>query len=158
MRENDYSLLPYEPCPVHPENKFKFCCYKLAKSNPLKSTIGPNFSDSRIDYLIKTMWGESDFHECLGFNTEQCSGVIKGAHTIQNNRILDKISDDGHVYHFKNTSSRSGVVASLDKISRNKASTFFGFCDYHDSALFKEIELFDYQEMSFKTICFHLEH
>ena len=37
------------------------------------------------------------------------------------------------------------IEPEFKKMSRNKASTFFGFCDYHDTEVFKPIELVPYQ-------------
>lgn len=37
---------------------------------------------------------------------------------------------------------RSGYITK--RISKNKATTFYGFCEYHDSVLFQDIELKEY--------------
>lgn len=48
----------------------------------------------------------------------------------------------------------NGVVPELKKISKNKASTFFGFCDYHDTELFKPIEHSDFINDSLQNFLF----
>ncbi len=58
-------------------------------------------------------------------------------HTIQNSYILDVLSESGHVFMI--LPSRDGIV--FDKISRNKASTFSGFCQNHDTEFFSKIDI-----------------
>lgn len=57
---------------------------------------------------------------------------ISGAHSIQNNGILSRIAENGHVMGY-----------SLDKVGfdgkeygKNIASIFFGFCNKHDSIFY----------------------
>nr|WP_186811634.1 hypothetical protein [Paenibacillus xylanexedens] len=138
-------ISPYEPCPCHPDKKFKFCCYNKAKKDkPAPRTS--MYSIGRVNHSLRKAFSETDFKICFGFDEQNCSGPIKSAHTLQNNRILDRISDDGHLYHFATEVVEEGAppISIIKKISRNDASTFFGFCDYHDTELFKPIELRNY--------------
>ncbi|MDQ0975869.1 hypothetical protein QFZ31_005747 [Neobacillus niacini] len=135
----------YEPCPCGSEKNFKFCCYQKARNGKGKTTINlEEYTDSRLHHEITKVWDDTDFKVCLGFNPEECKPLIKSAHAIQNNRILNRISEDGHVYTISSTVSKKGIDPVFKKVSKNKASTFFGFCDYHDTELFKQIELEDY--------------
>jgi hypothetical protein len=145
---------PYEPCPVHPENKFKFCCYKKAKEEPWNKLMDSRFTDGRVNFITQSHWESTDYHVCFGFDKNNCSGPIKSAHSIQNNRILNRISVGNHVYRFKANAKLDGVSAVLDKISKNKASTFFGFCDYHDSKIFGPIELEEYTGKDIQNFLF----
>ncbi|WP_287021514.1 hypothetical protein [Cohnella sp.] len=163
-KNRNLKIEPYEPCPCHPENKFKFCCYQKAKTESPKRLVDSNYSDGRVNHMVRKMWEDTDFHSCFGFNSRECSGPIKNAHTIQNNRILNRISVDNHVYRFTPTVNKRGVVPNLEKISKNKASTFFGFCDYHDTEMFKPIERKDYVGediqnflFSFRSIAFEYQ-
>lgn len=135
---------PYESCPCGSEMKFKFCCYpkaKEAKAAQRKNNEFAEYTDQRINHVIQTKWKETDFKTCLGFDKENCKPLIKSAHAIQNNRILNRISENGHVYTFQPKASMTEITTELQKISKNKASTFFGFCEYHDTEIFKPIEL-----------------
>ncbi|OGC04954.1 hypothetical protein A2276_03255 [candidate division WOR-1 bacterium RIFOXYA12_FULL_43_27] len=76
---------------------------------------------------------------------EYCSSKIIKAHSIQNNRILNKISKDGIVIGMQPTFNSSNFKIGAKNIGRKKASTFTGFCDYHDNKIFKPIEENDYQ-------------
>ncbi|KAF1681263.1 hypothetical protein [Bacillus sp. SKDU12] len=78
------------------------------------------------------------FHE-----DENCNKIIK-AHSIQNNKILSKISENGEVLMFSSEPDVDNFIStSLRPQGRKKATTFTGFCGYHD-AIFTPIEESDY--------------
>lgn len=61
--------------------------------------------------------------------------VISAAHSIQNNGVLSKIVENGHVMSYML------VKGEMDgkELGKNHASIFWGFCNTHD-AIFKPIE------------------
>ncbi|MFC8563075.1 SEC-C domain-containing protein, partial [Peribacillus frigoritolerans] len=132
---------PYELCPCGSDKKFKFCCYQKARKVRDEGFTPKNYNESRMNHELLKVWESTDFKFCFGFDETECDGQIKSAHSIQNNRILNKISHDNHVYSMVGKISNESPIASFKKISKNKASTFFGFCDTHDTELFKPIEL-----------------
>jgi hypothetical protein len=134
----------YEPCPCGSDKKFKFCCYQKAREIKHDGFKVPEYTEGRMNHEAQEIWKKSDFKTCLAFDKSECDDVIKDAHSIQNNRILNRISKDGHVYYIKAKLTKKGPEAIFDKISRNKASTFFGFCNKHDNELFKPIEQKEY--------------
>lgn len=83
------------------------------------------------------------WHPDAGINTCNIDNsgkiIISAAHSIQNNGILNRIAEDGHVMssHFEN-----GELYGK-KISRHIASVFYGFCNTHD-AIFNPIEVEPY--------------
>lgn len=81
---------------------------------------------------------------CATFDAANCHQEIKGAHTIQRGRVLESFSKDGHVGTFYR--NYEGKVSEKDvKIGTKKsASIFYGFCNYHDTILFREIEIKDF--------------
>jgi hypothetical protein len=85
---------------------------------------------------------ESKIKQCLHPCKDECSEKIIGAHSIQNNKILKQISDDGCVYmpYPKN----DNPFAAMTKWGRKEATVFTGFCGYHDNELFKPIENNDF--------------
>lgn len=135
---------PYEPCPCGSDKNFKFCCYQEARKSKDLSHKFSEYTDKRLQHEVMKTWDDTDFKVCLGFIEDECKPLIKSAHAIQNNRILNRISENGHVYTITAKVSRKGIDADFKKVSKNKASTFFGFCDFHDTELFKPIELNDY--------------
>jgi len=76
-----------------------------------------------------------------------CSGDIIKAHSVQKSGVLDKIALNGHVYEFDY--SFTGLVKNNDnvivkKTGINKASTFTGFCGYHDNKIFETLDNYTY--------------
>jgi len=71
-----------------------------------------------------------------------CGQVIR-SHTIQKKRGLEAIAEDGHVISIKSAFQnifRSKGNFSFGKIGVNDASTFPGFCNTHDTSMFKMVE------------------
>jgi len=71
----------------------------------------------------------------------QCSSRIVKAHSIQNKRVLSRISRDGDVLTFRKS---PGEEHQLKPVGKGIASTFTGFCSTHDLEIFKPIDNFDY--------------
>lgn len=72
----------------------------------------------------------------------ECNEIIR-AHSISKSANLKTIARDGHVYTMN--PSMQGLQKSkgrlgIELVGINKASTFTGFCKYHDKELYKEIE------------------
>ena len=75
--------------------------------------------------------------ECLHPEApNNCRGRIVSAHTIQKSGGLTKIAENGHVL----TPDSSCEPTEMKRIGINKASTFTGFCKFHDDSLFAPIE------------------
>ncbi|MEK8020963.1 MAG: SEC-C metal-binding domain-containing protein [Candidatus Parabeggiatoa sp.] len=73
----------------------------------------------------------------------ECNGKIIKAHTVSKSQNLSKIANNNHVYALNPT------LQNFDKfngklhpelVGINKASTFTGFCGYHDKAIFAPLE------------------
>lgn len=84
---------------------------------------------------------KSCFHHCK----EDCEGKIKQSHSIQRNGRLsiieDEVNGNNCIYTFTSfKSSEHRLIENLVPIGKKEASTFFGFCDYHDTNLFAPIE------------------
>ncbi len=87
------------------------------------------------------------YRECL-FNDGSCKKPIR-SHTLQNAKVIEQISLNGHVGMFKLTFGQ-GISIEVN-IPRSKATTFLGICNAHDTSIFKPIDLnkneaFDYQD------------
>jgi hypothetical protein len=85
--------------------------------------------------------------ECF-HKDSNCSSKIIFAHSIQNNRILKKISHNGEVLCFSVTedNDNNDIKLLLSRTGRKKATTFTGFCNFHDTKLFTPIELNNYHD------------
>ena len=73
----------------------------------------------------------------------ECRGNIVRAHSVSKSMNLKKIERSGHVYafihSFENLTQNHGVLRP-ELYGINKASTFTGFCAYHDKQLFSPLE------------------
>ncbi len=120
-----------DTCPCGSGKKYKKCC--LGKPD------NPEYSDpDNIVRLYKDMRKAARFKECIYPDHSCCSEKVINSHSIQNNKILAKISDNGKVYMpvFK-----PDMSFSLQKeYGRKEASVFTGFCGYHDKTIFQPIE------------------
>ena len=83
------------------------------------------------------------FDRCL-WPTMDCKNKSCRAHSIQNQKVLETLSENGHVIMFKGRISlETGPDIDFDLISRNKATTFTGLCNPHDTSLFAPIDKHD---------------
>jgi len=94
---------------------------------------------------MSTYKKESRIKECFHPNKEECEGKIKQAYSIQRNGRLSiiesEVNGNNCVYTFTSCkSSAENMMEDLVPIGKKEASTFFGFCDFHDSTLFSPIE------------------
>lgn len=118
-----------EPCPCGSGKKYKKCC--LYKPDEQR------FAEA-IMYSSENIRNEARIKQRLHPNKNECDGKIIKAHAIQNNRILNKISDNGIVITMDGVSNL--IFQSSDKKGRKIATTFTGFCSYHDKTLFQDVE------------------
>lgn len=82
-----------------------------------------------------------------------CKGGVIKAHTVQRSTSLNSIAQDGHVLHLAPDHGvrREGV---------RTASTFRGFCKWHDANAFRELETEPFigthaqlAQIGFRTVC-----
>ncbi len=75
---------------------------------------------------------------------DKCTNKIINAHTVSKSSSLKEIADNtNHVLGLKvsmSTFTKNDGVILPEKIGINQASTFKGFCSYHDKSLFACIE------------------
>lgn len=89
--------------------------------------------------------------ECFHHQKDECKGKIKQAHSIQKNGKLSILESDVNgnksVYSFAHSRiSYEHMMNELIPIGKKEASTFYGFCDFHDSKLFSKIENFAFDD------------
>lgn len=73
----------------------------------------------------------------------ECKTRIVKAHTLSKGNSLKAIAHEGHVLGLKHglsTLERNNGRITLERIGISQASTFTGFCSYHDKELFSCIE------------------
>ncbi len=120
-----------DPCPCGSGKKYKKCC--LGKED------NPEYSDiSQFVDIYKETRKAARFKECIHPDKCNCSEKIIGAHSIQNNKILSKIADNGMLYMPCPKPDLSFTLQN--KYGRKEATVFSGFCGYHDKTTFQPIE------------------
>ncbi len=87
---------------------------------------------------------------CMHPEQAQCKGRIKGAHALQNNKIITLLAGEGrHVYMLDSKkkplivpmlNGKSEVIVEVSRTSANDATTETCFCDLHDNTVFAAIE------------------
>ena len=158
MRLNEVKIGRNDPCPCGSGKKYKKCCLNKSEEN--------RFAEA-IRYSISNIKNEARIKHCLHPNKDECSEKIVKAHAIQNNRILNRIAENGMVITLDGAEHL--LFQSSDIKGRKVATTFTGFCSYHDKALFQEIEDKDFSGtdkqiflFTYRTMAWHfhkkLEH
>ena len=70
----------------------------------------------------------------------QCEQLAIRAHSIQNRQTIALLEQDNHVLAWQPRFSQAGPDVALRRIGRNDASTFAGFCNQHDTELFRPLD------------------
>lgn len=92
--------------------------------------------------------------ECL-WNEDDCDNTIVNAHSIQNNRYLNKISENGKIFSLKfGITEENDLIWDFEETGRNTFSTFKGFCKKHDKELFQLIEDRKYEYLKEQNFLF----
>lgn len=127
-----------DPCPCGSGKKYKKCC--------LRKAVDPDYSNiEKIPDILKSLRKGARFKECIYPIKSDCSERIINAHSIQNNKILSKISDNGDVFMPCPKADNFEVFPSAPfKYGRKQASVFTGFCGLHDKEVFQPIEDHDF--------------
>src|SRR5690606_27172758 len=121
-----------DPCWCKSGRKYKYC--HLDRDSQKRITIQDAIREKKKASEKICYHPEADL--------SICNHIIK-AHSIQKASILQKISRNQHVYSFSSEMGdliKSGGVLKPKLIGINNASTFTGFCNYHDTETFKPIE------------------
>ncbi|EPG66462.1 hypothetical protein [Leptospira wolffii] len=101
-------------------------------------------SSDEINRKLKVAAGKNAVKVCFIDNSD-CTKIIK-SHSIQENRVLNKISINGEVVTVGLEINQKNVGIAPMKVGKSKASTFPGFCKLHDQNVFAPIENMDYSE------------
>ena len=140
-----------DPCPCGSGKKYKKCCLNKTEEQQLADAITYSISNIKNAARIKI---------CLHPNHNECSDRIVKAHAIQKKRILESLAENGMVVTMDGTENH--VFQSADVKGQKIATTFTGFCSYHDKTLFQDIEDRDFIGtekqiflLSYRTMAWH---
>ena len=123
-----------DPCPCGSGKKYKYCCLNKP-DDPSLSNIK---TEKDIEKIFKEIRRSAQFKQCLYPDHSECSEHIIKAHSIQNNKILKRISDNGEVYMPR--PKNENIFSTMTEYGRKEATVFTGFCEYHDKIIFRPIE------------------
>ncbi|MBT0606822.1 hypothetical protein [Aequorivita echinoideorum] len=101
--------------------------------------------NKQLNGRLKTLSSEATIKDCFHHKKEECKLPIKNAHSLQRQgslKILEREVDGNlSVYcHTEREVNKQNDFIDLKPLGRKAASTFFGFCDFHDTSLFSVIE------------------
>jgi hypothetical protein len=84
--------------------------------------------------------------ECLHPIKKNCNGKPIKSHSIQKSTILKKLSNnEKKIMMFSgNTDAFKGPKFEMKEVGINKATTFLGLCNFHDTETFKLIDIDDF--------------
>ena len=98
-------------------------------------------TENEINKIFKNNFS---YKSCLHQGVSNCDGSIIKAHSISKKGSLQYISDNQHVYGMK--FEINGF--NFKKIGIGNASTFTGFCKWHDEILFSSFEKNNFEKTS----------
>lgn len=95
--------------------------------------------------IFSSLARESRLKECFCAD-DRCSSSIIKAHSVQNNRILRQIADNGYVIQLQHGNIDDGFVIQPKLVGRKIATVSTNFCGFHDTTIFLSIESRDYKK------------
>lgn len=111
--------------------------------------INKKFINYLKTYMSKTFEHKQLLKKCYHtIDSCNCDKDIINSHSVSKSSSLEKIAYKGHIYNYKlnfynffdlNNSNPLNIIEPK-KVGINEASTFYGFCKYHDNELFKDID------------------
>jgi len=105
------------------------------------------------------------------FDAENCSDVFSSSHSISKSGSLRLIAERSHVaaiqgdFQFVRGVDSFYESLRIVDLSINKASTFYGFCDFHDAKNFTQLDRLDFSDppqffwqMLYRAVAFEKYH
>lgn len=120
-----------ESCPCGSKLKYKKCCLNR-EDDPRSYT-----EEGRLE-LVDEIMSSKNIKQCIHPDHSKCSQKIIKAHSIQNNKILRNISEEGMLY--MPLQKRKGNASKRNLYGRKEATVFTGFCGHHDKTVFQAVE------------------
>jgi hypothetical protein len=105
-----------------------------------------NTAGRKFQEFIKPLRREARIKRCFAESCD-CSEDIKMAHSVQNNRILTRLANEGEVIQLKEDIGESGFGIAPRLIGRKVASVATNFCGVHDTKIFVPIEKYGYRPL-----------
>lgn len=103
-------------------------------------------TNKEFSILKSDIYKNARLKECFLDNCDnKCSANIINAHSLQRMGSLSilesEVNKNNSLYTItEHQISEANNLLELNPIGKHKASTFYGFCGYHDASIFKSIE------------------
>ena len=97
-------------------------------------------SENKEPVAILSRWAKQKTGRCWAPQMD-CKDVPIRAHSVQNARVLESIQVDGHVIGIEVFLKNGELHVGFRKVGRNKATTFLGLCNSHDTEIFSHLDL-----------------
>ena len=137
-----------DPCPCGSGKKYKKCC--LGKDDD------PVYSDPiNLLQTYKAARKSSRIKQCLYPDHSECSEKIIGAHSIQNNKILKKISDNGEIY--MPCPKADNPLQFQQNMGEKKRLYLLDFVVIMTKLCFKQSKIMIFQGQRNKFFCMYIE-
>lgn len=134
-----------DPCYCGSNIKYKKC--------HLNRHLQPEVTEGEVKgFASKQRVAKTCFHSSA--DGANCSGKIIEAHTVSKSGSLRRIARNGKVYNFKpniNSLFKNNGKLDCQEVGIGQASTFPGFCAYHDKQLFSPIEDQEFEATSYNA-------
>jgi hypothetical protein len=130
-----------DPCPCGNGKKYKKCHGVAHTPSSDRTSTVASTSSKRLKLFNEMKRQIVSNYECCLWPLAQCTRSAIRAHSIQNRRVLDLLSVDGHVLMPRmNATPLQPATIRFERVGRNRASTFTGLCAPHDEELFRPID------------------
>ena len=104
---------------------------------------------NRLQQIIGEVRREGRTKSCFAADSN-CSNTIVKAHSVQNNRILTRLADNGEVIQLKHDIREEEFEIAPILVGRRAASVATNFCGMHDTSIFLPIEQRNYTPGDFQ--------
>ena len=141
-------VYPNDPCPCGSGKKHKLCCKRKQDDADFVSPL--NLLDN-----YKLIRKESRIKQCLHPNNEECSEKIIGAHSIQNNKILKRISSNGMV--FMPCPKPDNPFAPMTSYGEKKRQYSLDFVVIMIKLYFNQLRIEILRKLKNKFSCIHID-
>ncbi|MGE6609349.1 hypothetical protein ACQKFG_02285 [Peribacillus sp. NPDC076916] len=140
---NHFRISKWESCPCGSGKIYNDCCKN-------KEILPAQVSKKPPEVQVMEMMRKSMKKCCMHPDQNNCKGKIKGAHALQNNKIVSLLGgSERHVYLLDSKKSpllvplkngKTELIVEVSKTSVKNATTQTCFCDLHDNIAFAVIE------------------
>lgn len=88
---------------------------------------------NKFDKILKK---QSEIKRCYAVDNENCCKTFTRAHSLSKSAVLELIAEDRHLLTIRQNDNCMDFV----RVGIRDASSYYGFCNFHDTTLFENID------------------